>query len=115
SLEIQNVELAEPKANEVLVKIEATGVCHSDLNALNDETTPIPTILGHEGAGIVEGVGQNVKNIKVGDKVALSWVPYCGTCEFCVAGTVHLCESAFGPMFNGTLLDGTSRLSKDGN
>jgi|APAra7269097024_1048537.scaffolds.fasta_scaffold00030_112 S-(hydroxymethyl)glutathione dehydrogenase / alcohol dehydrogenase len=111
---IKEIELAEPKANEVLVKIVATGVCHSDLNALDDETTPIPTILGHEGAGIVEAVGPNVKNVKPGDKVALSWVPYCGTCEFCITGDVHLCESAFGPMFDGTLLDGTSRLSCDG-
>ncbi|WP_374056944.1 Zn-dependent alcohol dehydrogenase [Rossellomorea sp. FM04394] len=113
-LEIQDVELAEPKANEVLVKMSATGVCHSDLNALNDESTPIPTILGHEGAGIVAAIGPNVTKVKVGDKVALSWVPYCGTCEFCITGAVQLCESAFGPMFNGTLLDGTSRLSKDG-
>lgn len=113
-LEILAVDLAAPKANEVLVKIEATGVCHSDLNALEDSSTPTPTILGHEGAGIVTAVGLNVKTVKVGDKVALSWVPYCGTCEFCVTGSVHLCDSAFGPMFNGTLLDGTSRLSKDG-
>jgi S-(hydroxymethyl)glutathione dehydrogenase / alcohol dehydrogenase len=113
-LEIQEVDLAAPKANEVLVKIEATGVCHSDLNAVNDETTPTPTILGHEGAGTVIALGPNVSNVKVGDKVALSWVPYCGTCEFCVTGAVHLCESAFGPMFDGTLLDGTSRISKDG-
>ncbi|WP_238457394.1 Zn-dependent alcohol dehydrogenase [Alkalihalophilus pseudofirmus] len=113
-LEIQAVDLSEPKANEVLVKIVATGVCHSDLNALNDATTPTPTILGHEGAGIVAAVGPNVGKVKVGDKVALSWVPYCGTCEFCVTGAVHLCESAFEPMFAGTLLDGTSRLSKDG-
>lgn len=113
-LEIKEVELAEPKANEVLVKIAATGVCHSDLNALDDKTTPIPTVLGHEGAGIVEAVGANVKNVKPGDKVALSWVPYCGTCEFCITGNVHLCESAFGPMFDGTLLDGTSRLSCNG-
>ncbi|UOF88766.1 Zn-dependent alcohol dehydrogenase [Fodinisporobacter ferrooxydans] len=115
SLEIMEVDLAEPKANEVLVKILATGVCHSDLNAINDETTPIPTILGHEGAGIVVEVGSAVKTVKPGDKVALSWVPFCGTCEFCQAGQVNLCESAFGPMFAGTLLDGTSRLSKDGN
>ncbi|MCM3544064.1 Zn-dependent alcohol dehydrogenase [Priestia megaterium] len=113
-LEILAVDLAAPKANEVLVKIEATGVCHSDLNALEDPSTPTPTILGHEGSGIVTAVGLNVKTVKVGDKVALSWVPYCGTCEFCVTGAVHLCDSAFGPMFNGTLLDGTSRLSKDG-
>jgi S-(hydroxymethyl)glutathione dehydrogenase/alcohol dehydrogenase len=114
-LQIQTVDLASPKANEVLVKIEATGVCHSDLNALYDDTTPTPAILGHEGAGVVVEVGTNVKNVQAGDKVALSWMPYCGTCEFCVTGAVHLCESAFGPMFNGTLLDGTSRLSKDGN
>ncbi|WP_107942347.1 Zn-dependent alcohol dehydrogenase [Metasolibacillus fluoroglycofenilyticus] len=114
-LSILNVELAEPRHNEVLVKIAATGVCHSDLNALGDKTTPTPTILGHEGAGIVVKVGSNVTNVKVGDKVALSWVPYCGTCEFCVTGKVHLCESAFGPMFDGTLLDGTSRLSIDGD
>jgi S-(hydroxymethyl)glutathione dehydrogenase/alcohol dehydrogenase len=113
-LEIQEVELALPKANEVLVKIEATGVCHSDLNALADETTPMPAILGHEGAGIVTAIGANVTKVKVGDKVALSWAPYCGTCEFCVTGNVHLCETAFGPMFEGTLLDGTSRLSKNG-
>lgn len=113
-LSIQEVDLSEPKANEVLVKILATGVCHSDLNAVNDETTPIPTILGHEGAGIVVEVGPNVKTVKVGDKVALNWVPFCGTCEFCQTGQVHLCESAFGPMFAGTLLDGTSRLSMDG-
>lgn len=113
-LSIQEVDLAEPKASEVLVKIEATGVCHSDLNAVNDATTPIPTILGHEGAGTVVSVGPNVYKVKPGDKVALSWVPYCGTCEFCVTGAVHLCESAFGPMFNGTLLDGTSRLSHNG-
>ncbi len=113
-LQIQEVELAQPKANEVLVKMGATGVCHSDLNALGDETTPKPTILGHEGAGIVAAVGPNVTKVKVGDKVALSWAPYCGTCEFCVTGNVHLCETAFGPMFEGTLLDGTSRLSKNG-
>lgn len=113
-LSIQQVELSEPKSNEVLVKIKATGVCHSDLNALNDQTTPTPTILGHEGSGIVEAVGSSVTSVKAGDKVALSWVPYCGTCEFCVTGAVHLCESAFGPMFEGTLLDGTSRLSQDG-
>ncbi len=101
-LSIQHVELSEPKANEVLVKIKATGVSHSDLNSLNDLNTPTPTILGHEGAGIVESVGANVTNVKV----ALTWVPNCGTCEFCVTREVHLCESAFGPMFEGTLLDG---------
>lgn len=113
-LQIETIDLAPPKENEVLVKIVATGICHSDLNAMNDEKTPKPAVLGHEGAGVVVETGSNVKNVKVGDKVVLSWVPYCGNCQFCINGAVHLCESAFGPMFNGTLLDGTSRLSKDG-
>jgi S-(hydroxymethyl)glutathione dehydrogenase/alcohol dehydrogenase len=113
-LEVREVELAKPKANEVLVKISATAICHSDLNTLEDATTPIPQVLGHEGAGFVVEVGPNVTTCKVGDRVALSWVPYCGTCAFCRAGQVNLCESAFGPMFNGTLLDNTSRLTMDG-
>jgi Zn-dependent alcohol dehydrogenases, class III len=113
-LAIEKVQLADPKAGEVLVKIAATGVCHSDLNAMEDETTPVPTVLGHEGAGVVVEVGPHVKTVKPGDRVALSWVPFCGTCEFCQTGQVNLCESAFGPMFAGTLLDGTSRLSQDG-
>jgi S-(hydroxymethyl)glutathione dehydrogenase/alcohol dehydrogenase len=114
TIEIREVELADPAATEVLVKIEATAVCHSDLNTLLDATSPVPQVLGHEGAGTVVAVGAEVTTCRVGDKVALSWVPYCGTCAFCAAGTVHLCESAFGPMFDGTLMDGTTRLSLDG-
>ena len=113
-LEIREVELDKPKANEVLVKIDATAICHSDLNTLNDPTTPIPQVLGHEGAGTVVEIGENVKTCKPGDKVTLSWVPYCGTCAFCRTGKVHLCESAFGPMFGGTLMDGTTRMKLDG-
>ncbi|MCP3032371.1 Zn-dependent alcohol dehydrogenase [Halobacillus sp. A1] len=113
-LQVKEVELDNPKVNEVLVKIEATSICHSDLNALNDPTTPTPTILGHEGAGIVQEIGPHVKNVKVGDRVALNWVPYCGKCEYCTSGDFHLCEEAFGPMFNGTLLDGTTRLTRNG-
>jgi len=113
-LSVETVDLAPPKAGEVLVKVLATGVCHSDLNALEDETTPVPAILGHEGAGVVVEVGPNVRTVKAGDRVALSWVPFCGTCEYCRTGQVNLCESAFGPMFAGTLLDGTSRLSQNG-
>jgi S-(hydroxymethyl)glutathione dehydrogenase / alcohol dehydrogenase len=109
-LSIEEVEIDGPKPREVLVKVLATGVCHSDLNSLQDETTPVPTILGHEGAGVVIEVGENVTTVKPGDKVALSWVPFCGICEFCQTGQVNLCEMAFGPMFTGTLLDGTSRL-----
>ncbi len=114
-LEVREVELDAPKANEVLVKILATAVCHSDLNTLEDATTPIPQVLGHEGAGIVMEVGPNVTTCKVGDRVALSWLPYCGTCPFCRSGKVSLCETAFGPMFGGTLMDGTSRMKMDGD
>lgn len=113
-LEIRQVELDKPKAKEVLVKIHATAVCHSDLNTLNDPTTPIPQVLGHEGAGVVVEVGPNVTTCKVGDKVALSWVPFCGTCPCCRTGAVNLCESAFGPMFAGTLMDNTTRMTLDG-
>ncbi|MCI2062211.1 MAG: Zn-dependent alcohol dehydrogenase [Eubacteriaceae bacterium] len=113
-LEVREVELDPPKSDEVLVKILATAVCHSDLNVLNDPTTPIPQVLGHEGAGEVVQVGSNVKTCKVGDKVVLSWDPACGTCAFCRTGKTNLCESAFGPMFGGTLMDGTSRLHMDG-
>ena len=113
-VEIREVELAEPKAHEVLVKILATAVCHSDLNTLEDPTTPIPQVLGHEGAGQVVSVGPYVTTCKPGDYVTLSWVPYCGTCAYCRAGKFSLCESAFGPMFGGTLMDGTTRMTLDG-
>ena len=113
-LEVREVELAEPKAGEVLVKVLATGVCHSDLNAAEDSSTPTPSVLGHEGAGEVMAIGPNVSKCKVGDRVILNWVPYCGTCSYCRRGKVNLCEAAFGPMFDGTLMDGTSRLSLDG-
>lgn len=113
-VEIREVELAEPKAHEVLVKILATAVCHSDLNTLEDPTTPVPQVLGHEGAGEVVAVGPHVSVCKPGDRVTLSWVPYCGTCAYCRAGKFSLCESAFGPMFAGTLMDGTTRMTLDG-
>lgn len=113
-LEIMEVDLAQPRANEVLVKIGATGVCHSDLNTLNDPGSPMPQVLGHEGAGTVIQTGDNVNTCKSGDHVALSWVPYCGTCVFCSTGKVHLCESVFGPMFEGTLPLGGTRLMLKG-
>ena len=113
-VEVREIELAEPKANEVLVKILATAVCHSDLNTLEDPTSPTPQVMGHEGAGEVVSVGPNVTTCKPGDRVVLSWVPYCGTCAYCRAGKFHLCESAFGPMFDGTLMDGTTRMTLDG-
>lgn len=113
-LEIQEVELAPPKADEVLVKIAATGICHSDFIAQHSEDTKTPVVLGHEGAGVVIQVGENVKSVKPGDKVALSWIPYCGVCSYCTNNQVHLCDNAFLPMKDGFLTDGTSRLSRNG-
>ncbi len=111
-LKIEKIELASPGPKEVLVEIKATGVCHSDLNALHDSTTPCPCVLGHEASGIVQEVGRDVRLVRPGDRVVLSWLPYCGTCTFCTRGKFTLCEMAFGPMFAGTLLDGTTRLQR---
>ncbi len=109
-LKIEKLELAPPGPFEVLVEIKASGVCHSDHNALYDSTTPCPCVLGHEAAGVVLEVGREVKRVCAGDAVVLSWLPYCGTCSYCVRGKFTLCEMAFGPMFAGTLLDNTTRL-----
>lgn len=113
-VEVCEVELLPPKTGEVLVKMAATAVCHSDLNTLEDPASPTPQVLGHEGAATVVQVGEGVTTCKPGDRVALSWVPFCGSCAYCAAGQVHLCESAFGPMFAGTLLDGSCRLRLEG-
>jgi Zn-dependent alcohol dehydrogenase len=113
-LEVTEIELAPPKPGEVLVRLHASGVCHSDLNAI-DGTAPTrcPAVLGHEGAGVVEQVGPGVA-LEPGQPVALSWVPSCGRCEECLRGLGHLCRTAWGAMAHGGLLDGTPRLSRGG-
>jgi Zn-dependent alcohol dehydrogenase len=113
-LEVTEVELAAPRPGEVLVRLHASGVCHSDLNAI-DGTAPTrcPAVLGHEGAGVVEQVGPGVA-LHPGEPVALSWMPWCGQCEECLRGLTHLCRTAWGAMGHGGLLDGTPRLSRDG-
>jgi S-(hydroxymethyl)glutathione dehydrogenase/alcohol dehydrogenase len=114
-LVVEQIDCQEPQAGEVLVRIAASGVCHSDLHVIHGtQTTPLPVVLGHEGAGIVEAVGPNVTRVKVGDHVVLSWVPYCGQCVHCLAGRPNLCSAAYAVMAKGTLLDGTSRLSRSG-
>jgi Zn-dependent alcohol dehydrogenase len=113
-LEVAEVELAAPKAGEVLVRLMASGVCHSDLNAVDGtSSTRCPAVLGHEGAGIVEAVGPGV-TLKAGTHVALSWMPSCGRCEECIRGYPHLCRTAWQGMGHGGLLEGTPRLSRDG-
>jgi len=110
-LSIEELELAEPKANEVLVKYVATGFCHSDLHVMLEEIpVPLPMVLGHESAGIVEKVGPGVTKVKPGDRVVCTWMIPCGKCFQCLQGRGNICEGNFGPFLQGRLLDGTSRL-----
>ena len=113
-LEVKEVELSGPQAGEVLVKMAATGVCHSDLSHING-TIPaqFPFIIGHEGAGIVEEVGEGVTKVAPGDHVILSFVPKCGECFFCLNGQPYLCKQA-NAVNTGRQLDGTSRITLDG-
>jgi S-(hydroxymethyl)glutathione dehydrogenase/alcohol dehydrogenase len=109
---VEEVELDEPKADEVLVRVAAAGVCHSDLHLADGALGPgrWPMVLGHEGAGVVEAVGERVTHVAPGDRVAFSFVPSCGSCRFCRAGRHNLCEVAGRNAVKGTLMDGTSRL-----
>jgi Zn-dependent alcohol dehydrogenase len=112
---VVELDLAPPGPHEVLVRLHASGVCHSDQNAIDGTAaTRCPAVLGHEGAGVVEAIGAGVTAVVPGDRVALSWLPACGVCEQCRRDLPHLCEAAFPAMDAGGLLDGTSRLSRDG-
>ncbi|HUI24549.1 MAG TPA: Zn-dependent alcohol dehydrogenase [Candidatus Kryptonia bacterium] len=93
-LKVETVTLKAPRADEVTVKMAASGVCHSDLSVVQAKLPlPPPCILGHEGAGIIEEVGKDVTGLKPGDHVVLAWVQSCGKCPYCIAGRTHLCES----------------------
>ncbi|MBI3993261.1 MAG: Zn-dependent alcohol dehydrogenase [Candidatus Lambdaproteobacteria bacterium] len=109
---VEVVELDPPKAGEVLVKMSATGICHSDLHFFaGDVPTPVPVILGHEGAGVVQDVGAGVSSVKKGDKVVLSFFPSCGVCRFCLGGQPMLCDvGSASPL--GTMPDGTRRVHR---
>ena len=110
-LVIEEIELDPPKAHEVRVRVQAAGICRSDLHYMKGEAIlPLPAVLGHEGAGIIEEVGQDVSDLKTGDHVIFSFVSSCGHCSFCVSGRSYLCDNhaATGP----NLLDGTTRLHK---
>lgn len=110
-LTIETIELDPPKATEVLVRVHAAGVCHSDLHTMRGElrATP-PIVLGHEGAGIVEQVGERVTRVKPGDRILVNWVPADGTCPTCLSGYPNLCELLPKTTLVGTLPEGTSRL-----
>ena len=115
-LVVSELDLAPPRAGEVLVRLRASGVCHSDWNAVDGTAeNPCPCVLGHEGAGVVEAVGEGVTRVSAGDHVALSWAPSCGECEECRRDLTQLCSRMWPAMGTGGLLDGTPRLSRDGD
>ncbi|WP_068803405.1 S-(hydroxymethyl)glutathione dehydrogenase/class III alcohol dehydrogenase [Thauera phenolivorans] len=115
-LEITEVDVAPPKAGEVLVRIVATGVCHTDAYTLSgaDPEGIFPAILGHEGGGIVEAVGEGVTSVAVGDHVIPLYTPECGKCKFCLSGKTNLCQAIRATQGQGLMPDGTRRFSKDG-
>ena len=110
-LTIETVELAAPQANEVLVRIQAAGVCHSDLHTYKGELRTVPpVVLGHEGAGIVAAVGPGVTDLAPGDHVLVNWLPSCLHCPTCLAGRPTLCERFPATTFQSLMPDGTSRI-----
>jgi len=115
-IQFTEVELAAPGPGEVLVKIAAAGVCHSDLHVKRGEwDAPAPLVMGHEGSGIVTELGEGVTSLAVGDHVVLSWVPPCGDCRYCRSGHEARCQKVATIVApKGVLFDGTSRLSRDG-
>lgn len=111
-LDIRELDVADPGPGEVLVRLVASGVCHSDYHVVKgDWGVEAPVVLGHEGAGVVERVGPGVTSVADGDHVILSWVPYCGECYDCAAGKPALCQKVQDTAYNGLMLDGTTRLS----
>ena len=114
-LSIDDVELEGPGHGEVLVRVSAAGLCHSDLSVINgDRPRPTPMALGHEAAGVVEELGPGVYDLKKGDHVVMVFVPSCGTCLPCAEGRPALCEPGATANGQGTLLSGARRLKRDG-
>lgn len=115
-LKMEEVHVELPKKGEVLVRIVATGVCHTDAFTLSGEDPEgvFPSILGHEGGGIVEMVGEGVTSVEVGDHVIPLYTAECGECKFCKSGKTNLCQAVRATQGKGLMPDGTSRFSKDG-
>ena len=113
-LRVERLVLDPPRHAEVRVRVAAAGVCHSDLHLAQGHLGDgrWPAVLGHEGAGVVEAVGEGVTHVRPGDRVAFCFVPSCGECRMCTAGRPHLCEPAAERSLAGTLMDGTSRLHR---
>ncbi|QCC48987.1 alcohol dehydrogenase catalytic domain-containing protein [Halobellus limi] len=109
---VETVTLEDPEPGEVLVDVRATGVCHTDYHAYTSEDTDFPIVLGHEGAGVVEAVGDGVATVEPGDRVVLWVLPSCGDCERCRSGRPYLCQARRET--RGRMMDGTRRLSRGG-
>ena len=115
-LSIENVELDPPGRGEVLVKIAAAGLCHSDLSVIDgNRPRPTPMVLGHEAAGVVEKLGEGVDDLVIGDHVVMVFVPSCGHCVPCAEGRPALCEPGAVANTAGTLLSGARRLHRNGS
>lgn len=111
---IETVQIDEPRNNEILVKIDSTGICHTDISAQKQYIPyPLPGVLGHEGSGIVEKVGASVTKVKPGDHVALSWMS-CGKCDACKSGNNACCRDFLKLNFGGVRPDGSTTLSRNG-
>ncbi len=114
-LETVELDLEEPGPGDVLVRMAAVGVCGSDLHVVRGEwRRPTPMVLGHEGAGVVEAVGHGVETVAPGAAVVISWAPACGGCTACLSGRRQACLRLRDAISAGTLLDGTTKLSLDG-
>jgi S-(hydroxymethyl)glutathione dehydrogenase/alcohol dehydrogenase len=114
-LEVADLELDPPRRDEVLVRLAATGICRSDLSYVDGKwPVPLPVVLGHEGAGTIEAVGDGVDPARVGERVVLTFSPACGACRFCLEGRANLCLDAAAGLDTGFLRDGSTRLSRDG-
>lgn len=114
-LSIEEVELRDPGPGEILVRMGAAGLCHSDLSVINgDRPRPTPMALGHEAAGVVEALGPGVSDLEKGDHVVLVFVPSCGHCNPCAEGRPALCEPGAASNTAGTLLSGERRIFRDG-
>lgn len=115
-LQVTEIELAQPRVGEVLVRLEACGVCHTDMYTASgvDPSGYAPTVLGHEGAGIVERVGEDVTSLAPGDRVVTLFSPQCRECVHCLSPQTNLCLAIREQQNRGYLPDGTTRLSRDG-
>jgi S-(hydroxymethyl)glutathione dehydrogenase / alcohol dehydrogenase len=114
-LEVCEIELEEPRDDEVVVRMAAVGICGTDLHNVKGEwQRPTPMVLGHEGAGVVEDVGSSVSSLRAGDRVVLSWAPSCGECADCARGRPAACVPLHRAIGAGTLVDGSTGMSLNG-